>query len=384
MNNIFKFATGELSQDAFICWFFNWFNEGDNPKLKQLVCDFCKTKLDIPDVTSIDIHRQFSRKVEKDGISFSVKIDVLIIVNREIAVIIEDKTFTSEHSNQILRYEEGLRILQEKDDEGKLKIENDAYTITKIMSVYWKTGFFYDCDKCVKADIIISSDDLLEVLKNFRSENLLIDMYVQKLEDDKQWYIDHAKYWDLADENGEKDDWNTNLSKHQIAQYTMMREVFPEEMWNNENHYYIDHGSSFGRPWTEIWIYCDRLWKDPNGNERFEIFWRIDTNKDGSYISLRLYKHIKGRWDDKYKDIKTQVETFIQNNGLISWADVNPGKTDSYKEADIAHFTINEKLWNEKGQELKQLIRDLTTEIEMYAEEKYGPNRFEVTSEEDK
>ena len=26
MNNIFTFATGELSQDAFICWCLNWIN----------------------------------------------------------------------------------------------------------------------------------------------------------------------------------------------------------------------------------------------------------------------------------------------------------------------------------------------------------------------
>lgn len=30
MNNIFSFATGELSQDAFICWCLNWINEPDN------------------------------------------------------------------------------------------------------------------------------------------------------------------------------------------------------------------------------------------------------------------------------------------------------------------------------------------------------------------
>ena len=29
MNNIFFFVTGELSQDAFICWCLNWINEPD-------------------------------------------------------------------------------------------------------------------------------------------------------------------------------------------------------------------------------------------------------------------------------------------------------------------------------------------------------------------
>ena len=33
-NNIFKFATKELSQDAFICWLINWINfKQDNQQL---------------------------------------------------------------------------------------------------------------------------------------------------------------------------------------------------------------------------------------------------------------------------------------------------------------------------------------------------------------
>lgn len=386
MNNVFKFATGELSQDAFICWFFNWFKEGDNPKLKQLVCDFCKEKLDIPNLSSVDIHRQFSRKVEKDKQSLSVKIDVLIILNKEIAVIIEDKTFTSEHSNQINRYEEGLRILQEQDDEGKLRIEDDAYKISEIMSVYWKTGFFYDCDECVVADKKVNSDCLLELLGEYRKESELIDMYVQKLLDDKQWYEDHKKYWDRANNKESDNKWNTNLCRYQIAQYTMMREIFPaKEMWKGGDLYYVDHGSSFGRPWTEMWVYCDRRSSDPEGNKRFEIFWRIDADNNGSYISLRLYKPQKGKWDSKYTEIKEHVKAFVSayvqahfgDSGSYPWGEIDPGTRDSYKEADIAHFKFDKKLWEENRGQLKKLIRALTADVLEFAQKNYGPNAYQ-------
>ena len=40
MNNIFKFATTELSQDAFICWCINFFNYDCN--LKKLSIDLLK------------------------------------------------------------------------------------------------------------------------------------------------------------------------------------------------------------------------------------------------------------------------------------------------------------------------------------------------------
>lgn len=379
MNNIFKFATRELSQDAFICWFFNWFRGGDNPRLKQLVIEFCKDKLGIPNVSSVDIHRQFSRNVKKEETSFSVKIDVLIIINNAIAVIIEDKTFTSEHSNQILRYEEGLRILQKQDSEGKFRIEDKAYDISKIMTVYWKMGFFYDCDKCVEADKKIDADYLVELLREYRTENVIIDMFVQKILDDKQWYKDHTKYWDLDNNNDVESFVNTNLYKHQIAQYTMMREIFPaEEMWNGRDLFYVEHGSSYGRPWTELWVYCNRRSKDPEGDKRFEIFWRIDADNKGNYISLRLYKPQKGKWDSKYEDIKHQIRYFIENEGSLSWNDVDPGKKDSYKEADIAHFKIDKELWETKGEHLIKIIRSLTSDIVEFVQKKYGPNAYEI------
>lgn len=49
MNNIFSFATGELSQDAFICWCLNWINEPDNVtthRYRQLGLDLLAKLID--------------------------------------------------------------------------------------------------------------------------------------------------------------------------------------------------------------------------------------------------------------------------------------------------------------------------------------------------
>ena len=35
-NSLFSFATSELSQDAFICWCLNWFNDGSKPVLQEM------------------------------------------------------------------------------------------------------------------------------------------------------------------------------------------------------------------------------------------------------------------------------------------------------------------------------------------------------------
>ncbi len=380
MNNIFEFATGELSQDAFICWFFNWFNEGDNTIFKELVCKFCRDKIGISNLHSVDIHRQFSRKVKKDKSTFSVKIDVLVILNGKIALIIEDKTFTSEHSNQILRYEEGLRIIQD-NNEGELVINNKSYHISDIKSVYWKTGFFYNYDTRVKSDIIINADYLIDFFNDYRKDSQIIDMYVQKLLDDKQWYKTHEKYWDSIDGDQNCGVWNTNLCNHQIAQYTMMREFFPEEeTWKEKgDFFFVEHGTSYGRPWTEIWIYYNQSDSDSDENKRFRIFWRIDTDSKGSYISLRLHKSQKGDWDSKYEIFKEEVKKFIESDTTYLWKDINPGKTSSYKEADIAHFTINKDTWEaDNGHQLIKIVRALTEDILELATTKYGPNVYEA------
>ena len=378
MNNIFSFATGELSQDAFICWFFNWFN-CDNDKLKSLISTFCAEKLGIQHLESIDIYRQYSRKVEKCDETIAVKIDVLLIINNNIAVIIEDKTFTSEHSDQINRYVEGIQLIQEADKNGELVINGKAYPVSRIITVYWKTGFFYNYDWCAckKADYVVDSDFLIDFLKNYRSDSEIIDMYVQSLIDLHQWYDEHSQYWDSDKQDGEPGIWDTNLCNHHIAQYTLMREIFPEEeMWNGNSLYYVEHGSSAGRPWTEMWSYCNKpdFGKE---NEYFEIFWRIDTSTDGSYVSLRLYKRIKGKWDEKYQNFKEFVKSFIESEGSLVWNGIDPGKTDSYKEADIAHFTVDKKVWAEKGEHLKSVIRALNSKIVDYAIKNYGPNGYE-------
>ena len=300
---------------------------------------------------------------------YYVKIDVLIIINKSIAVIIEDKTYTSEHSNQMARYKEGLEHLQTQD-KGSLNIDENTYSISKIMSVYWKTGFFYDYDKRVKADTIVDSDYLVGLLGEYRSENQVIDMYVQNLLDNREWYSEHKKYWEQANPNSGYNEWNTNLCRNQIAQYTMMREIFPEKMTDDELLNPISHGTSFGRPWTEMTIYYNNGFEGQKGGN-FELFWRIDTDSKGSYISLRLYKSEKGRWDDRYDTFKEYVKAYIGSECLYSWSDIDPGNTKSYKEADIAHFTINRELWISDGEKLKEFIRRLTDDIIAFAGKTY-------------
>ena len=90
-NNLFTFATSELSQDAFICWCLNWINYPNEilyPMAKDIFSNLLKEEKNLEN-KEIEIRKQYK------------KIDVLVILkNSKKAYIIEDKTNTFEN-NQV-------------------------------------------------------------------------------------------------------------------------------------------------------------------------------------------------------------------------------------------------------------------------------------------
>lgn len=136
-NNIFEYATSELSQDAFLCWCANWFNDPSNPKLQEMSIEMLKLFANVDEIKSVSVHRQFCKNVYIEDKKVPVKIDALIIVNGTVAVIIEDKTATSEHDDQIQRYRNGLKQIMSTST-----MEEKHHSIQSIRSVFLKTGFF--------------------------------------------------------------------------------------------------------------------------------------------------------------------------------------------------------------------------------------------------
>jgi hypothetical protein len=80
--NLFEFATSELSQDAldFVSLIFNVHGEP------------------VPLIKEIKVEKQFKG------------LDVLAVVNDRYAILIEDKTFTKNHSDQLRRYSEAVKM----------------------------------------------------------------------------------------------------------------------------------------------------------------------------------------------------------------------------------------------------------------------------------
>jgi hypothetical protein len=98
--NIFEIATTELSQDGFFTWLLQWAGPDNgkyNAELQHSAQDFVKMLLGkcvSPDyvIKKVEAGRQL------------YNIDIYAIVNDEWLIVIEDKTFTGEHSDQLGRY----------------------------------------------------------------------------------------------------------------------------------------------------------------------------------------------------------------------------------------------------------------------------------------
>ncbi len=343
-NNLFDFGTSELSQDAFICWCINWVKEAGS-KLFNLGVDTLKMLgYSIKPGEIVKIKRQDN------------KIDILIeLPESRRKIIVEDKTYTSERDNQIERYKESL-VSSEWD----------------VTTVFFKTGHFYDCDRLIqkrkKADVVIDGKMFLNLLKKYYGRSDILDDYVEHLESLLNWYVIHGNYTKKV--NDEKRSWF--ISKYQIAQYNLIKDIFNGEKYNTwetkGDRYYTYSGSSFGRPWTEMIVIPYREYSD--SFDKYTVFWRIDTDRNGPYMSLRLYENMDKadsktveRHERMYITLKNKIKDIIEKNDYsFSWKDVQSGNKGRSKESSMISFCLVKVLenWNNLGSRFIHEVRDLT------------------------
>ena len=202
-NNIFKYATKELSQDAFLCWCINWINSDENFSLGKAMLELLVGKF-LPNLNyekgkiKVEIRKQY------------MKIDILLIINKEFFVIIEDKIDSLEHSvgkttiKQLEKYKKDFidrfnmnkksisKTLEEKSNLDLCKNtkinENNVYTI------YLKTG---KLQENVSANNIIKSEDILKIIENYLHQNK--NTKIKYILEDFQDYL--IEKMDLYNEN---------------------------------------------------------------------------------------------------------------------------------------------------------------------------------------
>lgn len=178
--NLFHYATSELSQDAFIAWLLEWANpENKNIDEKLHEC-------------SLGLIKSFFEKHEKfmpssiDSIEINQQaygIDILAIINKKFALIIEDKVHSSNHSNQLERYSNKILSL------NKFYKEN-------VLPIYFKTIEQGEYRKVFDSGYkLFSRTDFLEILNKGQSlgvnNSIFIDYrnYLLEIEEKVKGYL---------------------------------------------------------------------------------------------------------------------------------------------------------------------------------------------------
>ena len=356
-NNLFDFATSELSQDAFLCWCLNWYNSSQPMALLYPMAKELLTLLGEPDLApdqKLTIWHQFH------------KIDVLVVLqSQDRAIIIEDKTSTSEHDNQIAQYRRVLQNLS-GDERETLGISNEV----KIRTVFFKTGFHYDYDRATVADCKVDGPAFLSVLEKYEHLSEILDDYIHHLRWSIEWYAVYGKY----DEPGSDNFWSWNISRHHIAQHNfmrdMLRERFPESMWSaGTTLFHIRNGANVGgRPWTQLSIVENAY---PGSKDKYTLFWRVDTDGEGPYISLRYYERFDkkdkmkfDRHSETYDALRQKAQRFLSSHPELKlrWDDVKGGYTGGYYESTILTICLREPLlnWNFSRNIVKQQVLAIT------------------------
>lgn len=130
MKNLFDYATKELSQDAFLRWFIESWDDKEDKALQSSAIDFLifltENKLSIdPNKAKIITHSQVSH--------IDITIDIFPDKNSDIhdVIVIEDKVYSSEH-NQLVAYNKAISNWK------------DARNIYK---VFYKTSLLSDEDR---------------------------------------------------------------------------------------------------------------------------------------------------------------------------------------------------------------------------------------------
>ena len=170
--NIFSFATSELSQDAMFAWLMQWSDASYKDKDKDMYSvanSFMKMLLSDEnyEINTIKVDRQWQN------------IDLWAEINDDAFLIIEDKTNTSIHDNQLERYKETV----ETEYEGRRE---------RLYYVYIKTGneplsVLKEIEK--KGYKTISRTEIIACLNQYKGNNALLLNYIkhlEKIEDETQ------------------------------------------------------------------------------------------------------------------------------------------------------------------------------------------------------
>ncbi|SCY70157.1 PD-(D/E)XK nuclease superfamily protein [Lachnospiraceae bacterium XBB2008] len=286
-NNLFNYATKELSQDAFICWLCSYALEdadkSDTELVKcaeTLVYEFMKRGIgEIADPNEVKL-----RMVEKQ----KGNIDVLLTVDylgKTYKIIVEDKIHASEHDNQLERY--------------KKQIANEGI---EVIGIYYKTGFQSDLSVVNAAGYkVFNRRDVIELLGTCNSNNAILKdykAYWENFEELAQSYkkLSLDKWGDWQPVNGFYDEMQSALEK--------------EGLWAGYDYVSNRSGGFWG-----LWYGIDNDTIEINGQTKAVLYLQIEAswNDAASRYDYRICSKLENTTGNKGDEDIAKLKRRIVN-----------------------------------------------------------------------
>ena len=276
--NIFDYATSELSQDAFLCWLIAC-ADCDDASLKNLGLEFIRFLYDSKNADTQQTKVQGLVKTKDTEKPYPWqqygKIDVYFqatINDKKVSFVIEDKTGTAMHDDQLKRY--------------ATFVAEDGIEEDEVQLIYFKTGYVFpdELDAAKTAHYsVINLGEFVDFLK-MHEKNIKNDVfrsyftYVEKMSGDREEILEAVCNFP------EKEDDYSRIFGNLFAQYhfmTMLKEKI-KDVAGKYSDQVISRGKEIGGPWTILDLYVIPR-EDQGKGENEHLFWRLDE-----WYQLRL------------------------------------------------------------------------------------------------
>jgi hypothetical protein len=316
--NIFDYATSELSQDAFISLLIAWFDSHDE-ELREISKDFidslyekhCQKKLLEFEVIRIKQQRHF-----KIDVYFEIKDNN----GRIIPFIIEDKTWTEPHSDQLKKYVQKVSSKKNKN-----------YAVNDIVKIFLKTGHITEKDKAEtdKAGYI-------------RLDTLWIYDFLEKHSPDHAIYKDYKDYlkrnfYDkLYDKRIKRElkDWKYDNLIEGFVQYALIEKIKHLVLSDTKPvERYIEFTRN-GKRWDTWWSF------EVNTDKKYKLFAKITKLKEGHCIRLLDHSNSLEGKEDRMRKHREIVGDILKPD---NYKNIKITRNEGYKVKESAIAIMNLK-----------------------------------------
>ena len=277
--NIFSFATSELSQDAMFAYLIKW----ADPKNMGIDREMCL------------LGQSFLRLLsQNNGLTFNYievgrqwqNIDLWVEINDDTILIIEDKTNTSIHDNQLERYRDSIQ----NEYQGKRQIQHFVYVKTGnepavILDEIRKKGY-----------ITINRPQILSVINEYKGNNPIVHNYKE--------HLTNLEELTNAYNHTTVDKWDNNAWQ---GFYMGLEKYLNDLRWA----YVPNRAGGF---WGAFWHFMS-----PENNDKLEMYLQFEESK----LCFKIYY---GGQDDKSSIREKCFNALIECSNQISPEIVRPDK----------------------------------------------------------